>query len=75
MILVRGIIDNVLDFCWVVIVNCDKIVDGWFVYVVKIIGVYCWFLCLFCQVKVENIEFYVDNDVVEFVGYWLCKCC
>lgn len=72
---VRGIIDNAPDPRWVVIVNRDKTADGRFVYAVKTTGVYCRPSCSSRQAKVENIEFYADNDAAELAGYRPCKRC
>lgn len=72
---VRGIIDNAPGPRWVAIVNRDKTADGQFVYAVKTTGVYCRPSCSSRQAKVENIEFYADNDAAERAGYRPCKRC
>lgn len=53
---------------------CDVVVDGVFVYVVKIIGVYCCLSFLVCWFRCENVEFFVIVEVVEVVGYWFSWC-
>ncbi|ELI8045337.1 TPA: bifunctional DNA-binding transcriptional regulator/O6-methylguanine-DNA methyltransferase Ada [Yersinia enterocolitica] len=67
--------DNAPDPRWVAIVNRDKTADGQFVYAVKTTGVYCRPSCSSRQAKVENIEFYADNDAAERAGYRPCKRC
>lgn len=50
-------------------------VDGEFVFVVCIIGIFC---CLFCCVRYvlwENVFFYVNVSEVFVVGFCFCKCC
>lgn len=63
------------DLCWVVIVVYDGVVDGVFFYLVKMIGVYCWFFCGVWVLWLENVEFYLFIVVVEWVGFWFCCCC